>query len=96
LWLVTGHREPRENVPATLDSATLAHGIGQPIARWIEQLNAALAVGTPERLAELFSTDAHWRTKQPGLWFTGGAFSQCSIYSKILALQIKATELGLL
>jgi hypothetical protein len=27
---------------------------------------------------------------------TGGAFSQCGVYSKYLALQIKATELGLL
>lgn len=36
------------------------------------------------------------RTKQAGLWFTGGAFSQCRIYSRYLALQIKAAELGLL
>ncbi len=33
-------------------------------------------------------------TGQPGLWFTGGAFSQCRIYSKYLALQIKAAEIG--
>ena len=36
------------------------------------------------------------RTKQPGLYFTGGAFSQCRAYSKYLALQIQAQELGLL
>jgi cation diffusion facilitator CzcD-associated flavoprotein CzcO len=35
------------------------------------------------------------RTPQPGLWFTGGSFSQCRMYSKYLAIQIKATELGL-
>ena len=35
------------------------------------------------------------RTAQPGLWFTGGAFSQCRVFSKVLALQIKAAELGL-
>lgn len=35
------------------------------------------------------------RTGQEGLWFTGGAFSQCRIYSRYLALQIKADELGL-
>ena len=35
------------------------------------------------------------RTAQPGLWFTAGAFSQCRIYSKILALQIKAAETGI-
>ncbi len=35
------------------------------------------------------------KTGQNGLWFTGGAFSQCRAYSKYLALQIKAFELGL-
>jgi putative flavoprotein involved in K+ transport len=35
-------------------------------------------------------------TAQTGLWFTGGAFSQCRAYSKYLALQIKAAELGLI
>lgn len=35
------------------------------------------------------------RTGQPGLWFTGGAFSMCRAYSKYLALQIQAAELGL-
>ena len=36
------------------------------------------------------------RTAQPGLWFTGGAFSQCRVFSKVLALQVKAAELGLI
>ena len=36
------------------------------------------------------------RTGQPNLWFTAGAFSQCRIYSKYLALQIKAAEVGLI
>jgi len=36
------------------------------------------------------------RTSQTGLWFTAGAFSQCRIYSRYLALQIKAAELGVL
>lgn len=36
------------------------------------------------------------KTAQAGLWFTGGAFSQCRAYSKYLALQIKACELGLM
>jgi len=36
------------------------------------------------------------RTGQPGLWFTAGAFSQCRNYSKYLARQIKASELGLI
>lgn len=36
------------------------------------------------------------RTGQTGLWFTGGAFSQCRIFSRYLALQILAAELGIL
>src|SRR5262249_17171829 len=36
------------------------------------------------------------RTPQPGLWFIAGSLAQCRIYSKYLALQIKAIELGLL
>lgn len=36
-----------------------------------------------------------WRpTMQPGLWFTGGSLAQCRIYSKYLAMQIKAREIG--
>jgi hypothetical protein len=29
-------------------------------------------------------------TGQSGLWFTAGSLSQCRIYSKYLAMQIKA------
>ena len=36
------------------------------------------------------------RTPQQGLWFIAGGLAQCRINSKYLALQIKATELGLL
>lgn len=35
------------------------------------------------------------RTPQQGLWFTGGSFAQCRMYSKYLALQIKAAEVGI-
>jgi len=35
------------------------------------------------------------QTGQPGLWFIAGSFAQCRIYSKYLALQIKALEEGL-
>jgi putative flavoprotein involved in K+ transport len=34
------------------------------------------------------------RTGQRGLWFTAGSFAQCRIFSKYLALQIKACEEG--
>ncbi len=36
------------------------------------------------------------RTPQPGLWFIAGSLAQCRIYSKYLALQIKALEAGLI
>jgi putative flavoprotein involved in K+ transport len=37
-----------------------------------------------------------WRpTGQKGLWFHAGGLAQCRIYSKVLALQIKARELGM-
>jgi putative flavoprotein involved in K+ transport len=36
------------------------------------------------------------RTPQEGLWFIAGGLGQCRIYSKHLALQIKAIEEGLL
>lgn len=34
------------------------------------------------------------RTPQPGLWFVGGSFSNCRIFSRYVALQIKAIEAG--
>jgi len=37
-----------------------------------------------------------WRpTGQPGLWFVAGGLAQCRLFSKVLALQIKARELGI-
>jgi putative flavoprotein involved in K+ transport len=36
------------------------------------------------------------RTPQPGLWFMGGGLTQSRIYSKYIALQIKAIGLGLI
>jgi putative flavoprotein involved in K+ transport len=42
---------------------------------------------------ELNSMFTH--TGQSGLWFIAGSFAQCRIYSKYLALQIKAVEVGL-
>ncbi|HEX9397816.1 MAG TPA: NAD(P)/FAD-dependent oxidoreductase [Burkholderiales bacterium] len=47
--------------------------------------------GEEQELRNMFT-----RTAQPGLWFIAGSFAQCRIYSKYLALQIKACELGLL
>lgn len=58
------------------------------------------AVG--DRVGRVWGFDAEgelhgmWRpTGQPGLWFHAGGLAQCRIFSKVLALQIKARELGL-
>jgi putative flavoprotein involved in K+ transport len=47
--------------------------------------------GEGQELRNMFT-----RTAQPGLWFIAGSFAQSRIYSKYLALQIKACEAGLL
>jgi cation diffusion facilitator CzcD-associated flavoprotein CzcO len=56
-----------------------------------------------ERVGPIWGFDAEgelrnmWkRTAQPGLWFSAGSFAQCRIFSKFLALQIKACEVHLL
>jgi cation diffusion facilitator CzcD-associated flavoprotein CzcO len=58
------------------------------------------AVG--DRVGQVWGFDAEgelhgmWRpTGQQGLWFHAGGLAQCRIYSKVLALQIKARELGM-
>jgi putative flavoprotein involved in K+ transport len=55
-----------------------------------------------DRIGPVWGFDAEgelqgmWRpTGQPGLWFLAGGLAQCRIFSKILALQIKARELGM-
>ena len=47
--------------------------------------------GDEQELRNMFA-----RTAQPGLWFIAGSFAQCRIYSKYLALQVKACEIGLI
>jgi Pyridine nucleotide-disulphide oxidoreductase len=47
--------------------------------------------GNEQELRNMFT-----RTAQPGLWFIAGSLAQCRIYSKYLALQVKACEVGLL
>jgi putative flavoprotein involved in K+ transport len=47
--------------------------------------------GESQELRNMFK-----RTPQPGLWFIAGSLAQCRIYSRYLALQIKACEAGIL
>jgi putative flavoprotein involved in K+ transport len=48
-------------------------------------------VGPDGELANMYK-----RTPQQGLWFIAGSLAQCRIYSRYMALQIKAMEEGLL
>ena len=67
-----------------------------------EAVRSVLGEATTERIGPVWGFDAEgelagmWRpTGQPGLWFLAGGLAQCRIFSKVLALQIKARELGL-
>jgi putative flavoprotein involved in K+ transport len=70
----------QEHLVARLFGAELAARVG-PI--W--------GFGEGQELRNMFQ-----RTPQPGLWFIAGSFAQCRIYSKYLALQIKAAEAGII
>ncbi|MBI3196581.1 MAG: NAD(P)/FAD-dependent oxidoreductase [Rhodospirillales bacterium] len=68
-----------------------------------EAVRPVLGEATTARIGPVWGFDAEgelagmWRpTGQPGLWFLAGGLAQCRIFSKVLALQIKARELGLL
>lgn len=71
--------------------------------------NMSASIGTllgdevAERVGPVWGLDpegevrAMWRrTGQPGFWLMGGSLQQCRPYSKYLALQIKAAEVGLI
>jgi cation diffusion facilitator CzcD-associated flavoprotein CzcO len=56
-----------------------------------ERVGPIWGFGGEQELRNMFT-----RTAQPGLWFIAGSLAQCRIYSRYLALQIKACEAGLL
>lgn len=68
-----------------------------------EAARRILGDAVAERIGQVWGFDEEgelhgmWRpTGQPGLWFHAGGLAQCRIFSKVLALQIKARELGLI
>ena len=95
----------------TADGARLASGEAMPADlivlatgyRGQEQLVARLfGEETAERVGPIWGfgpeqelRNMFMRTPQPGLWFIAGSLAQCRIYSKYMALQIKALEIGL-
>ena len=67
-----------------------------------ETVRRTMGDAVADRIGTVWGFDAGgelanmWRpTAQPGLWFTAGSLAQCRIYSRYLALQIKAREEGL-
>lgn len=67
-----------------------------------EALRGILGDAMTERIGPVWGFDKEgelagmWRpTGQPGAWFLAGGLAQCRIFSKVLALQIKARELGI-
>ena len=57
----------------------------------IKRLGPVWGLGPDGELNNMYK-----RTPQEGLWFIAGGLTPCRIYSKYLALQIKAMELGIL
>jgi cation diffusion facilitator CzcD-associated flavoprotein CzcO len=68
--------------------ALVAKLFGKEIA---QRVGPIWGFGADQELRNMFT-----RTAQPGLWFIAGSFAQSRIYSKYLALQIQASELGLI
>lgn len=64
------------------------HVLGEEIAQRVGEI---WGIGDDGEVANMWK-----RTAQPGLWFMAGSLAQCRIYSKHLALQIRAMESGLL
>ena len=62
--------------------------LGEDVA---DKVGEIWGVGEDGEMANMWK-----RTPQDGLWFIAGSLAQCRIYSKYLALQIKAQEVGLL
>jgi putative flavoprotein involved in K+ transport len=67
----------------------------------VELVRRALGEAMVERIGPVWGFGAdgelnnmYKRTPQQGLWFIAGGLAPCRIYSKYLALQIKAMELG--
>ena len=66
--------------------------VGRTLGRQIaDRVGQIWGIGDDGEMANMFK-----RTPQQGLWFIAGGLPQCRIYSRYLALQIKAMEEGML
>lgn len=96
----------------TTDGVVFTDGIAMPVDMVVlatgyqnmqESVRALLGDEVADRVGPAWGFDEEgelrsmWRrTGQEGFWLMGGSFAQCRIYSRYLALQIKASEVGLL
>ena len=96
---VAGGAKLRDGTVVPADLIVLATGyytqqelvrrvLGEDIA---ERVGPVWGIGDDGEMANMWK-----RTAQDGLWFIAGSLAQCRIYSKYLALQIKALEEGIL
>ena len=69
-------------------SELVQRALGSEVAAKVGQV---WGIGADGEMANMFK-----RTPQEGLWFIAGGLPQCRIYSKYLALQIKAIEEGMI
>ena len=85
--LVDGSQQAFSAIVLATGYNTQSHLVGQLFGQDVADRVGAVW-GFDEKTQELRNM---WvRTPQAGLWFTGGAFSQCRIYSKYMAMQVKA------
>lgn len=82
----------------TFDAIVIAAGY----KNMSESVRATFGDAVADRVGPVWGLDdegevrAMWRpTGQPGFWLMGGSLQQCRPYSKYLALQIKALQIGL-
>jgi putative flavoprotein involved in K+ transport len=96
---VAGGAKLRDGTVANADLLVLATGYKnqQDTVRAYLGDHIADAVGSVWGFDDNGELRNMWkRTAQPGLWFTAGSLAQCRIFSRYLAIQIKALEEGLL
>lgn len=84
-------------VPADLIVLATGYHTQQELVRRLLGDEVADRVGEIWGIDDVGEMGNMWkRTAQDGLWFMAGSLAQCRIYSKYLALQIKAQEEGMI
>jgi putative flavoprotein involved in K+ transport len=83
-------------VPADLLVLATGYKSQQEVARRLFGDEVATRIGPVWGFEDGELRNMWRRTAQKGLWFTAGSLALCRIFSRYLALQIKACEVGLL